>query len=454
MKKLFLLLGFFVTLSSSFAQVGINTESPNSNTLLHVSEKENPASADPDTYKGTLITRYTTQQRDANFALGAADNGLTIFNITINCYQVWSWNSASNLGEWVSLCGAKQGLVKFTNCSTIEVIGIYQTDKSLDQQDVKIRVPVNVVQAGSYDYSVVVNGVTFSAMGIFSQTGPQDVILYPVSGTPSSASGTFSGNLTIKPTVDGGAAGKTCPVSVKFLNRANATMYIANIDGTGTGYDSGLTTGCHGRSSGAGVKTGNWLGTSEARNIAGVSNIVILCVDPKSPLSMSNALNIASVVYFNGRSSSNFNTATVSQFKEWYENNRGVFIDQGDEVDETPYAQSVGFYVEAGSSQNITVSASQLSEVLVSPSGYTLPRSTPSTVDKQGANSAYISSKKGVSFGYGASTPQNVLMRADLESYQGAFVLGDKLGYESSANHENLFINIMAWAIHNAPVYQ
>lgn len=96
---------------NSYAQVGINTSSPKTNTLLHVSELNSGTT----TYKGVLLPTYTTAQRDANFpALAATDNGLLIYNTTHNCYNYYKHPAGAASGQWINMCNPdapKSGIV-------------------------------------------------------------------------------------------------------------------------------------------------------------------------------------------------------------------------------------------------------------------------------------------------------------------------------------------------------
>lgn len=101
------------------------------------------------------------------------------------------------------------------NCAPITVNGVYEVGSALGAGNTA-QIQVDVTTAGSY--SVVtpsLNGVIFSASGLFTTTGPQTVTLTGT-GTPT-ASGTFSYSPTIN-TVS------TCTFTV--LVAANATDYI------------------------------------------------------------------------------------------------------------------------------------------------------------------------------------------------------------------------------------
>jgi hypothetical protein len=95
---------------NTYGQVGINTDKPNAYAGLHVSERKDPASANPDKYSGILIQRYTEEQRDAAYPqYGGFTEQSLIYNTTEDCYNYW--NNADQ--EWKSLCG-KLGKSQFT----------------------------------------------------------------------------------------------------------------------------------------------------------------------------------------------------------------------------------------------------------------------------------------------------------------------------------------------------
>jgi hypothetical protein len=436
-----------------YSQVGIHTENPNAKSALDIVSK--------DKNTGTLLTRLTTAQR-GTIAAGATEDGLTIFNTTTGCYNVWVWSATSSSGTWTEFCGQKQGTVDFTNCSTITVQGSYDINKTLSDQDVSIIVPVRVTQLGSYNYTATVNGITFSAIGTFTNMGNQNVILYPVSGTPGGV-GTYNATVTIKPTASGGENGVVCnQVPVKFMSRATSVLNIVNINGTN--YNTGLISGCTTASGRAGTKIGTWLqggaapaggSVGTALSYAGTQSISVKCVSPTSVTAISDALANASIVYLNGRQSSESNSATIALVKEWANAGKGILIDQGDETAELQFAEALGYFVEAGASAAGTVTASNLSQVLVSPVGYTLPYTTPTTIPAQGTNGAYIATNVSgtVKYGVVSTNAARNLMVANIDNNTGVFIFGDKYGENSDAATAQLLTNIFAWALHNAPVY-
>ncbi|KMQ68968.1 hypothetical protein ACM39_06725 [Chryseobacterium sp. FH2] len=435
----------------TFGQVGINTVTPNSKAGLHVSERINPASASPDKLNGLLVQRYTTSERD-QINPGSTENGLTIYNKQTNCYNVWNWNTSLSTGAWAQFCGEKEGSVIFTDCNTIKVVGVYNIDEPVTNQNVHIDIPVRVTALGSYNYSTTVNGVNFVAQGTFTTIGQQTVSLYPysVSGTP--ATGTYNATITSI-----GDSGVTCNVPVNFISRTTSVLKIVNI--TGTNYSTGLISGCGSYSSGnAAGKTGTWLTSPQAQAIAGVASIQIKCVSPTNIADLSDELKTASIVYLNGRTSAESNSGTIAVLNDWYKAGKGIVIDQGDELSETQFAQGLGFYIEAGATSTISITASVLPHVLVSPDGYTLPAVTPATIATQGANAAYVTSTNGVIFGASSDGKRRYLY-ADITNNpgigndRGAFIFGDKSGANTDTNTSDLWKNIFAWAIHNAPIH-
>lgn len=166
------------------AQVGINTDLPNPKSALHVSERMDPASANPDKINGVIIQRYTTAERNG-LVLSATDNGLTIFNKDENCYNYWD----GTLLKWKKLCGQLGSAtldLNIFNCNNdVEIKGRYVTETGLTTTEY-IKVNVKVDEIGSYDFKAYANphnGYYFSAVGEFLTTGVQTVIMYG-SGVP------------------------------------------------------------------------------------------------------------------------------------------------------------------------------------------------------------------------------------------------------------------------------
>ena len=220
-QNLFLLL-LFCLLCQNFMgqQVGINTNTPNPNAGLHVSERLDPSSTNFDKLNGVIIQRYTTAERNT-LSLTAADNGLTIYNKDENCYNYWDGNTL----KWKKLCGqmgaATLDLSVFDCTKDYEIKGKYITGTGLTSSEY-ISVSVKVDEAGTYDfkaYATPHNGYSFSAVGEFVTTGVQTVIMYG-SGVPVNAQ-----NDNFKLTLNGV---EVCPNLVK-VQVSKALKPLSNI---------------------------------------------------------------------------------------------------------------------------------------------------------------------------------------------------------------------------------
>lgn len=469
MKKTLSVLALLVVTYTSFAQDKIKdgTKPGTSNLPVAGAVLELESAS-----KGFLPTRVSLADRlTYSPVTGPSTNGMIVYNTNgagLNGLDtglvIWQTDRWNPLGQKIRI-----GVVDFTDCGTIEVIGAYYPDKALNQQTVSVRVPVRVTTIGDYSDTLTVNGITFLAEGTYTQLGPTTIFFYPVYGSPANtASGVYAGNLKIAPTYADGATGKTCSVSIRFLRRSDATLKIINISGT-NGYATGLITGCDYSSSTSAAKLGAWLspGTTTAgpgggtiataRSIAGVANITIQCVDPTAIASLKTALAGASIVYLNGRSTSQWNEGTVAVLKEWYDAGKGIIIDQGDELNETKFMQGLGYFVESGLNEDGSTRAENLSQVFQTPSGYTLPYTISTSprliVDNQGSNSAYVTGNRGSAIIYGITSNQ-VLGFADIGPNTGAFLFGDKFFHEDTTPNKQFFTDMFAWAIHNCPVYQ
>lgn len=96
MLKNILFISFLLITPLTFAQVGVNTTSPNSSAALDI----NPNASTNN--KGVLFPRLTTAQRDA---ITSPANGLIIFNTDINCIQVRIGANWENLCSSSGNCG-------------------------------------------------------------------------------------------------------------------------------------------------------------------------------------------------------------------------------------------------------------------------------------------------------------------------------------------------------------
>lgn len=152
--------------------VGINTTTPNANSVLDVVSGNNN--------KGVLIPRLTETQRNAIVINTAKDDGLTIYNITEDCINYWSL--ADN--EWKSVCGQMGKAVFTVDCSNTKAMGTYVQTKELTASNY-LSVSVNVTKVGNYTITgTTTNGYNFYGTGVFLNTGTQ-TIQVPGQGVPA-----------------------------------------------------------------------------------------------------------------------------------------------------------------------------------------------------------------------------------------------------------------------------
>lgn len=101
--KLFFTLSMCVMSYTLNAQVGVNTDTPNTKSFLHVSE----GTGDTKEYKGTILSSYTTEERDNLFGtLDATHDGMVIYNKSDKCFNVYEHNSNTDgvVNRWKELC--------------------------------------------------------------------------------------------------------------------------------------------------------------------------------------------------------------------------------------------------------------------------------------------------------------------------------------------------------------
>ncbi|MDR1877295.1 MAG: hypothetical protein LBQ84_06690 [Flavobacteriaceae bacterium] len=168
--------------SIAYSQVGINTEEPNSNTLLHISEKLDPTDTSSEVQsKGIIIPRLTEEQRDG-MTTTYLDNGLLIYNTTENSFNYWD----STKQEWRSLPAGEvpdKATFEDIDCSGIEVKGTYHVGDELTSSNYLI-IPLNVKTDGEYTVIArTTNGYNFFTSGTFLDSG-EYTLRVPGQGTP------------------------------------------------------------------------------------------------------------------------------------------------------------------------------------------------------------------------------------------------------------------------------
>ncbi|MBB6371585.1 hypothetical protein [Chryseobacterium shigense] len=196
---LLLVFGEFYSQSNNGA-VGINTASPNANSVLDVVSGSNN--------KGILIPRLTETQRNTIVINPAKDDGLTIFNTSEDCYNYWSL--ADN--EWKSVCGQIGKSVFTVDCSGTKAMGTYIQGKELTASNY-LSVKVNVTKIGNYTITgTTTNGYNFYGTGVFLNTGVQTVQV-PGQGIPGAVQAD-----AVQLSANGVSAG--CSVTVNVLSSA------------------------------------------------------------------------------------------------------------------------------------------------------------------------------------------------------------------------------------------
>ncbi|MDR3266951.1 MAG: hypothetical protein LBT24_05205 [Tannerella sp.] len=180
MRKILILGVLLFFISSIYAQVGINTESPNVLTTLDV---QNAVNSKGDTiFRGIMIPRMTEAQRNAiNVSNDSIAESLLIYNIDESCYNYFMKSE----GEWRSLCGAPGKAVFTIDCGSISAIGQYI--ESIDMNVMNyLRLTMDVKKSGTYTIfatSSPSNGYSFVSSGIFTNTGLQTITI-PAQGMP------------------------------------------------------------------------------------------------------------------------------------------------------------------------------------------------------------------------------------------------------------------------------
>jgi len=122
--------------------------------------------------KGVLIPRLTTLQRNA---IDNPANGLIIFNTTSSCLNYYD----GNISRWLSMCGTYDpAQFSLLNCDApVGPQGIYTQGTSLNNSNT-YTLSLNVSEPGTYQILISTgNGYSFSASGVFTETGTQTVVL-------------------------------------------------------------------------------------------------------------------------------------------------------------------------------------------------------------------------------------------------------------------------------------
>lgn len=414
--------------------------------------------------RGLRMPHMGTSERDkisdpSSFKTDAKGQGLTIFNTTSGCIEFW--NIAEK--QWMSLCGEKTGLVEFSSCELIKVIGVYDMDRPLSQQTVRIDIPVVVKKQGLYSYSAMCNGVTFRASGMFTSLGPVTVSLFvdPDGGNPIST-GTYPATVTISPVyADPDPTTVICNnLSIKFVSRSTSILKILNIAGDEN--FTGLTSDGGNHSSTTVYSTiGRWLqgasttidGTLVASPItySGTSAVQVVNVDYKSMAQLQNALKDASIVWVGATEKYSYGFAQL--LKEWSKAGKGIIMITGDKIGESTVSDALGYYIEDGSASTGTFYGTRLPQLFSSTFGAPFNLGDGLQIGYSGSNCGYVSSNNGVTF---MTVSSHVYPSAFADIDNEVFIFGDKFGSVSSGttwnNFAKILVDIFAWSMKNAPI--
>jgi hypothetical protein len=416
--------------------------------------------------KGLHLPRITTAERNAlvNDQSSAADkasaNGLAIYNTETDCFEYW------NAEEWISLCegnSVSYGLVTFGSCDLIEVVGFYDMDKAINEQTMRIDIPVTVKKMGYYKYTGEVNGVTFVAEGNFITLGPSIVSMFPTSGAPTNENtNTYNMDAIIAP-VEGNVDPEPCAIPVTFFRRSDATLKILNFPGN-TRY-TGLISGTNYSANTVYGTVGDWLdgdattidGTAlpAATTVAGAGNVIVKSIPATTKLAdIQRELATASIVWVG---SSDAYTPTMAQLlADWSKMGKGIILITGDKTSESVVSDALGYYIEDGDAATGTFYGGRLPQIFDAANGAPFNLGNGLSIGYSGDNCGYVTSNSGVTLmEIGANKYPSAF--ADIDN--GVFIFGDKFGETTATTSDNwknfakVLTDIFAWSLKNAPVY-
>jgi hypothetical protein len=166
MKKNILIALLFLSCFMAKAQIGIGTPMPDPSAVLELKS----------TTRGFLPPSLTTVQRDA---IISPKVGLMIYNTSRRCLE---WYNGMFWYNGCGIDGSSGGSAVISGYSSVTTSsGTLTVGNSAS--GVTQTITALVGKVGSYDISVTVNEVTFTASGIFTGTGPQNIVL-TATGTP------------------------------------------------------------------------------------------------------------------------------------------------------------------------------------------------------------------------------------------------------------------------------
>lgn len=197
------------------------------------------------TGSGTLTYTITGTPSTSGTAIFAISIGGQMCNLTrtVNAAQI-STGGTAIVSSWTSTIGCSVGAGTNNSPAGVRRGGVNETmvQGVSVQSSASVTLVANVTTAGSYIVSTnTVNGVTFSASGVFGTTGAQTVTLIP-SGTPA-LSGNYIWTLNTTPniTIYGSVLTTSAPLGNSYNAHFNGIISGAHV-GT-TWQNASQTTG-------------------------------------------------------------------------------------------------------------------------------------------------------------------------------------------------------------------
>lgn len=179
-KNIFLTAALIAASFATFAQVGIGTTSPAYSAALDITSSD----------KALLVPRVASTN-----AIATPVNGMIIYDLSSNCFKGYQNGAWSDCGfARISITSGGTAEVASYTCDTASA-GAMTLGTSVS--GVTQTITATVTTVGTYNISTTTdNGVTFSGLGIFAGTGPQNIVL-TATGTPTAAgSNSFTLNTT------------------------------------------------------------------------------------------------------------------------------------------------------------------------------------------------------------------------------------------------------------------
>lgn len=438
-KKLLICCLTILLYCTGLAQVGINTDNPNSQTGLHVSERLNASSTTPDKYNGVIIQRYTTTERDTNLTLGAADNGLTIFNKTTNCYNIWTWNSVSSTGVWNSLCGESQAVMNLTDCSSMSISASLVKDQPAKGQ---ITLNVDVVTPGKWTLTTnTVNGVTFVGGGEFFYAGTQTITLN-AQGVATAAANPATFSVTI--------GANTCSVNGAIFDIATYTMRVLSI--TPDPWNSNISSGSDNTDLKSKLTNTANFGPSGTVTVGGFAFSDFNVSGGDRGVELAAALEDANILWIGYPVNSNFQPGELNAINNWLSEKKGVAIFHGDDDTHNIWVTNLGYSSNSlGSATGFTGvgTISPIVGVFGNLNGQVFTISTGTQRGSLAGKGTKLINDVDDGNLNRMILNNNFVVIADIDLAHNAVISN---GTTVTNNNDRLYCNVFEWAVKNAPL--